>query len=167
MVEADREYLETIRNIAHNDGDTELEDKKRSPSVLVVWNKIDKAALLPSLKQEMSGISAKTGEGIAELEKAIISVLNSEAPGCAGAQGPFDTEYADGAPGIAAERQTVLVDRSLNSLKEALALADRGSPLDLIAPLLRDSVDALGEITGEVSTADILDAMFSRFCVGK
>jgi tRNA modification GTPase len=40
-------------------------------------------------------------------------------------------------------------------------------PLDLIAPSLREAVNALGEITGEVSTADILEAMFSRFCIGK
>ncbi|MDR0662790.1 MAG: hypothetical protein LBF80_01745 [Spirochaetaceae bacterium] len=36
-----------------------------------------------------------------------------------------------------------------------------------MAPCLRSAVDSLGEITGEVSTADILEAMFSRFCVGK
>jgi tRNA modification GTPase len=48
-----------------------------------------------------------------------------------------------------------------------LALADEGAPLDLVAPSLREAVDALGMLTGEVSTADILEKLFSQFCVGK
>ncbi|MDR1177491.1 MAG: tRNA uridine-5-carboxymethylaminomethyl(34) synthesis GTPase MnmE [Spirochaetaceae bacterium] len=143
MEEADREFIREL---------------KAGGPVLVVWNKIDRAKPPGAMKAEMPGISAKTGEGMAELEKAVIAALVPES-------GRGDITRA--APGIAAERQKLLVDRSLASLKEALALADAGSPLDLAAPLLRDSVDALGEITGEVSTADILDAMFSRFCVGK
>jgi len=40
-------------------------------------------------------------------------------------------------------------------------------PLDMVALDVKEALDALGEITGEVTTADILDHMFSRFCVGK
>ncbi|GAB1482141.1 hypothetical protein MASR2M78_09560 [Treponema sp.] len=69
--------------------------------------------------------------------------------------------------GIASERQKALIDTALNATKEALDLADTRHPLDLIAPALREAIDALGEITGDVSTADILETMFSRFCVGK
>jgi tRNA modification GTPase len=64
-------------------------------------------------------------------------------------------------------RQKELIDAALADVKEALDLADKGEPLDVIAPLLRTAAESLGEITGEVSTADILNAMFSRFCVGK
>jgi tRNA modification GTPase len=64
-------------------------------------------------------------------------------------------------------RQKELIDTSLALVEEALALAGREEPLDIIAPLLRSAINALGEITGEVSTADILEQMFSRFCVGK
>jgi tRNA modification GTPase len=52
-------------------------------------------------------------------------------------------------------------------VEEALALSDKGEPLDIIAPLFRSAVNALGEITGDVYSADILEVMFSRFCVGK
>jgi tRNA modification GTPase len=68
---------------------------------------------------------------------------------------------------VGTERQKKLVDAAVSALEEALALARREEPLDLIAPLLREAVNSLGEITGEVSTADILEEMFSRFCVGK
>jgi tRNA modification GTPase len=40
-------------------------------------------------------------------------------------------------------------------------------PLDMVALDVKEALDALGEITGEVTTSDILDHMFSRFCVGK
>jgi len=40
-------------------------------------------------------------------------------------------------------------------------------PGDAVAVDLKEALDALGEITGEVTAADILETMFSRFCVGK
>jgi tRNA modification GTPase len=40
-------------------------------------------------------------------------------------------------------------------------------PADAVAMDLRDALDALGEITGEVTSADILNTMFANFCVGK
>jgi tRNA modification GTPase len=64
-------------------------------------------------------------------------------------------------------RQKELIEVALASVQECLALADQQAPLDIIAPLFRSAVDSLGEITGEVSNADILETMFSRFCVGK
>ena len=64
-------------------------------------------------------------------------------------------------------RQKELIGAALASVEEALALAGREEPLDIIAPLFRSAINALGEITGEVSGEDIFEAMFSRFCVGK
>jgi tRNA modification GTPase len=78
--------------------------------------------------------------------------------------------YADNAAeltGPGSARQKELIDRCIEAITEALSLADRGMSLDLVTPVLREGVNYLGEITGEVSTADILDEMFSRFCVGK
>jgi tRNA modification GTPase len=54
---------------------------------------------------------------------------------------------------------------------EALGLAEsavrEGVPQDAVALDLQDAVGALGEITGEVTSADVLETMFSHFCVGK
>jgi tRNA modification GTPase len=72
---------------------------------------------------------------------------------------------AGAAPGTL--RQKELVDEALGAVDEALAAESRGAPLDIIAASLRNGINALGEITGEVSTADILEVMFSKFCVGK
>ncbi|MBN2628683.1 MAG: tRNA uridine-5-carboxymethylaminomethyl(34) synthesis GTPase MnmE, partial [Spirochaetales bacterium] len=40
-------------------------------------------------------------------------------------------------------------------------------PMDILSEDLRNALNALGEITGEVGTEDVLETMFSRFCVGK
>lgn len=123
---------------------------------LAVWNKIDAGA--PAAPEGYIGASAETGAGIPALAAAMAERLSGDA----------GRERSGGAEvGIASERQKALVDRALAAVDEALARADAGLALDLVAPELREAVDALGEITGEVSTEDLLENMFGRFCVGK
>jgi tRNA modification GTPase len=156
------------KGISGGDREFLLRQKESAPEkpLLVLWNKADLAP-----PPEASGeselpvplpLSAKTGEGVSAMLRSVVSLLQNETSG-------FHNEenFARNAAGPGTLRQKELIDTSLASLEEALALADRHEPLDIIAPLLRDAVNALGEITGEVSNADILDAMFSRFCVGK
>ena len=126
---------------------------KDGAPMLTLWNKADLVPAPPSFRP----VSAKTGEGIAELAGEIAAVLERSLGG----------GDAGGSAGAGTERQKALIDRAIGALEEALSLADRQEPLDLIAPALREAVNALGEITGEVSTADLLDVMFGRFCVGK
>ncbi|MDR3342397.1 MAG: tRNA uridine-5-carboxymethylaminomethyl(34) synthesis GTPase MnmE [Treponema sp.] len=147
-----------------------------SAPIITLWNKID--MVLPPTEQTESvalypgeplwGISAKTGEGIPELAAAIAPSL-SHPPETMIGGGPeaFWRELVPRSSGIGSGRQKALIDLAVESLEAALALADKLMPLDIIAPLLREGVNALGEITGEVSTAEILEVMFSRFCVGK
>jgi len=131
---------------------------------LLVWNKADIAP--PAPNQNFISVSAKTGEGLAQLHTAISSAIQGQAvalqttPQSALQDAPITAA-------VGTERQKKLVDAACSALEEALALARRDEPLDIIAPLLREAVNSLGEITGEVSTADILEEMFSRFCVGK
>jgi tRNA modification GTPase len=56
------------------------------------------------------------------------------------------------------------VERSLNDIKEGL---DKKLPGDLLAPDIRRCLHYLGEITGEISNEDMLDYIFSKFCIGK
>jgi len=136
--------------------------------VIPVWNKADRATL-PAVPPGWPGaaplpVSAVTGQGIPVLAERIVALLE----GRSGKKRPGTELEAVAVPvGIASDRQKALIDRALAAVSAALDLADRRQPLDLVAPELRDAVDALGEITGEVSTADILETMFGRFCVGK
>ena len=129
-----------------------------STGPLLLWNKADLVPL-PAHGSEncIIPISAKTGYGIDELTRAISAAIL--------AQPDMADALQSAAPGSV--RQKRLIDAAAAALEETLALSERGEPLDLIAPLLREAANALGEITGEVSTADILEEMFSRFCVGK
>jgi len=130
---------------------------------LYVWNKSDinvPPKQAPLADMVLMGVSAKTGVGLEELYNAITLAIQEQAAGL-----PLHDEQSTAALGTV--RQKNLVDSACSVLDEALALTDNEEPLDLIAPLLREAVNFLGEITGEVSTADILEEMFSRFCVGK
>jgi tRNA modification GTPase len=146
ITEGDREFL------------SKREEAARQP-LLVLWNKADLRPLSPAAETGVLAVSAKTGEGVSALMASIAGLLES-----ASAVSKAEVREAVG-PGTL--RQKELIDSSLSSVEEALALSAKGEPLDIIAPLFRSAIDALGEITGEVYSAGILEAMFSRFCVGK
>lgn len=102
-------------------------------------------------------ISAATGSGIKELfEKIKASVMKL-----------YAVTQNTSQSRLGSERQKELVDTARISLRHTIEMADLNEPLDIIAPEIREAINALGEITGEVSNSDILEKMFSQFCVGK
>ena len=150
----------------------DIKSVSKNKSVLVLWSKCDLAPLPQQLSIADNApihVSAKTGSGIPELYTAITSAINKQAADqhLQDLSGVMFTDNPADSASLGTERQKALVDSACAMLEEALALTERNEPLDLIAPLLREAVNALGEITGEVSTADILEEMFGRFCVGK
>ncbi|MCL2043237.1 MAG: tRNA uridine-5-carboxymethylaminomethyl(34) synthesis GTPase MnmE [Treponema sp.] len=166
-IERSRDLLEAAELILYVvDGEAGLTAEDRSfiekmqcnKRLLVLWNKSDIAPLPEDLiSGAFLSVSAKTGKGIAELTLAITAAITGE-------QG---AHWQSDAASVGTARQKNLVDAAILALQEALHLAEREEPLDIIAPMLREAVNSLGEITGEVSTADILEEMFSKFCVGK
>ncbi|MDR1046760.1 MAG: tRNA uridine-5-carboxymethylaminomethyl(34) synthesis GTPase MnmE [Treponema sp.] len=182
-VERSRELLERADLLIYViDGEKGLREEDLNfphpgKPTIVLWNKLDRAKMPEDLKLEKKvslpetaqvhkangtsvrplPFSARTGEGMTELLAAIAGALRDTAGEAAETEGP----------GLGTRRQKDLVDGALASLNEALNLAAQHEALDLIAPCLREAVNALGEITGEVSSADMLELMFSTFCVGK
>jgi len=57
--------------------------------------------------------------------------------------------------------------RAAEHLCASLAPLEQGLPLDFVSIDLRAAYDALGEITGETAGDDLLDKIFSEFCIGK
>ncbi|MFP4035349.1 MAG: tRNA uridine-5-carboxymethylaminomethyl(34) synthesis GTPase MnmE, partial [Desulfovermiculus sp.] len=101
------------------------------------------------------GVSASTGQGMDSLVQAIRDRIVGRAPE------PSGHELV---PNL---RQRDLLDRVMKSLDEASQALDSGMPADVILVPVQDAVSGLGEITGEVSTEDILERIFSKFCIGK
>ena len=132
--------------------------------VILVWNKCDKCASdtrTAKTPQELSGcvknvvcVSAKKVEGFAELYAAITSIL-TEGISSAGRQA-----------GIGSARQKSIIDEAYSSVQHAIESADTFT-LDAVVQDLEEVLALLGEVTGEVTSDDILESIFSRFCVGK
>lgn len=120
-----------------------------------VWNKADISSQAPP---GWIAVSALSGEGFTELEQVIRSrALKGGAP-----------PEAD-APVIDSARQKELLERAVAALDRVLAglASDNETPVDLLAEDLHEALDALGELTGTVTRTDVLNSLFSEFCVGK
>ena len=127
----------------------------RRPGVPLVrvWNKVD----LPGLPapDDFIPLSALTGAGIERLETAVAeSALGGS---------PAETDE----PLIDSVRQRDLISRALAALARMREARARGVSADLLAVDLAEAADALGEITGQITTAEVLERMFASFCVGK
>ena len=134
--------------------DEKLLNLYSSKNIIRLWNKIDVCRNAPP--EGFIPVSSFTGEGFAEVEKLVLET----------AYGGEFASLADDAV-IDSERQKKHIDCAVSALLEAEKSVKQDIPLDLIAPDLKEAMDNLGEITGEITSADILNNMFSRFCVGK
>jgi tRNA modification GTPase len=100
-------------------------------------------------------ISCRTGDGLETLRDRVRDRL------CAGGLGSDEAALAINARHLDALNRTLI---SISHTREALA---SGMPLDLVAVDLRAAVQAVGEIVGKTTTDDLLDRIFSTFCLGK
>ena len=133
----------------------EIEAIQKKAHCVVVYNKCDIADM--PVPEGAFSLSTITGEGFTELEKHIVNLL----------RGTNTRQQADEEVMIDSLRQKELLERAEEALNSALDLVDEGVPLDLITVEIQEAVQALGELTGEVTAEDVLDKIFSGFCVGK
>lgn len=125
---------------------------KDDSGYLFVWNKIDEYR--QDVPVGISPVSAVTAEGFSRLEDAINSRLTG-------------MEISGSELMIDSLRQKELLERAEESLATVRLSLENNVSLDAVALDLKDAMDALGEITGEVTSVDILNNIFSGFCVGK
>lgn len=143
-------------------GDWEIEQLiKRKPALLVV-NKND----LRSTQQRnipadflstapRVHISAMNNEGIDVLEEAIAKLVMGN-----------NITLAD-TPLVSNPRHKALLQQALEHTQAGIRAQQSGLSPDLVSIDAREAVDALGRITGETVTEDLLDTIFSKFCIGK
>ena len=146
-----------ILYLAESEKDIDVEVTKR-PNCMTVFTKEDLKKGTPGTSGHSGDlfVSVVTGEGLEELYSAIEAKLSE---GIAAVD--------EGELVIQSSRQKNCLDRASKALCAAVEHDSLGLGLDIVAVDVREALDALGEITGEVTTDDILDSIFSRFCVGK
>jgi tRNA modification GTPase len=132
---------------------------------LVVWNKADltgetlPTCALPFEHPHILGqvaASTLTSDGT----DALVAQLGERLVG-------RDAIAAGGAHLITNPRHRATLDRAAQHIAHALASYEQQVPIDFLATDLTAAIDALGEITGETVTEDLLHTIFSRFCIGK
>ena len=133
------------------DAPGELESLARDPPLLVVWNKTDIAA--PPAGHPNIAISALTGTGLPELRER----LKAAAGYRAGDAGVFS----------ARRRHLDALARAERFVQSAAARLAQRAAFELVAEELRLAQQALGEITGAVTSDALLGAIFAGFCIGK
>jgi tRNA modification GTPase len=130
----------------------ELADRKR----VIVQNKCDlppRLELSPDL--ETVRVSCVTGEGLESLRDRVKSMVWSGQVQPDMIEAMLNARHID-----ALRRASQAIDASIVSI-------ERGDPLELTAVELRLAASAVGEIVGKTATEDLLDAIFSQFCIGK
>ncbi|UCF83269.1 MAG: tRNA uridine-5-carboxymethylaminomethyl(34) synthesis GTPase MnmE [Desulfobacteraceae bacterium] len=145
-----------------NRDDLNIISQSRGKNALIVINKID----LPSRIDEAGGhepfsgfpivkISALTGQGLDQLRKGVAHYL---------LKGDIDVTSSDAAPNL--RHRQALTDAT-QYFKRAGQKINEDAPMELVAFELKSGLDALGKIIGETTSEEILDSIFSQFCLGK
>lgn len=109
----------------------------------------------PLNPQAQVKISAKTGQGLKELFEEISKILKAG----------LSSERQQA--GLGSARQKEAVAQALEATKHALISADDNYTLDAVVQDLEDALDALSEVTGDITPDDVLGSIFANFCVGK
>ena len=168
MEEADLVLAVFDLSILWEPADTGLLEGLDPARSIVVGNKVDlvqesdvrrlteKVAVATGREDwSICAVSAAVGSGLGELRETIQRKV-------AGEQGMHLEE-----PILATERQRNLVKEALEGTEAALDGSKRAEYEELVCEDIRVAVKALGLITGQEITSDLLDEIFSRFCIGK
>ncbi|OGW86677.1 MAG: hypothetical protein A3A81_03050 [Omnitrophica bacterium RIFCSPLOWO2_01_FULL_45_10b] len=144
------------------EGDRIIFEHLKGKKVIPVINKIDIKAqngIANQLakyteKQKACFLSAKTREGIETLEKEIVNSI---------LEGGLEKESVM----ITRLRHQRALSASLEALEKSFETLLKKESLEFVALDLKQSLDALKEFVGEIYSEDLLDAIFSEFCIGK
>jgi tRNA modification GTPase len=120
---------------------------------ILAWNKRDLGGArgVPAGANVVE-TAATTGDGVAALGAAIARAVAGD---------------ADEGVAVVSERQARALDDGAATLERAGQLLAAGEPPELAAVDARRALDAMGRVTGETVDAEVLDAIFARFCIGK
>jgi tRNA modification GTPase len=150
------EKADLVIMVTDNEEITDNEDKKLTQLIsnkkhIIVHNKSD---LRKSKSDNKVRISAKNGQ-IDTLVGAMISAVG------------FDVKNYENKPLISNARQVGLISKALNALEEAHKAAIIFQPTDLVEVDIKQALEAILELRGEMAKDNLSEEIFARFCLGK
>jgi len=157
LTEADLVLLVVDGSLPLNAEDLRLRDRIKGLPHLIVANKLDLASDPdPALEElEPVRVSTRTGEGLDVLRDRIGKLMQS------------DRAQAFAEAILTSSRQNEDVLRAIAALEAGEAALRGGTPHEMALLDLYEGLSSLNELTGEITTEDILGHIFSTFCVGK
>lgn len=137
-----------------------------APTLIIALNKADIApeATLPADHNATSTdpygepihISATTGQGLDTLSRSLVEIARTDSD-----------NHSQGDILLTNKRHAIAFTRAAEALDDALAAIDTGLTPDLIATHLHEASHHLAAVTGAITTPDLLQSIFSSFCIGK
>ncbi|MBW2144016.1 MAG: tRNA modification GTPase [Deltaproteobacteria bacterium] len=142
-----------------NQSDLDIVAKAEGKNTLIVINKIDLPPRL-SVETALDGfpvvrISALTGQGLDDLRRVIVECV---------LEGDMDLTSSNVVPNLRHKQALTDAAGFFNSAARSLK---EDAPTEIVAVELKSGLDALGAIIGETTSEEILDSIFSQFCLGK
>lgn len=142
-----------------NSDDLDLINKCKNKKAVAIINKTDlpllaDVSLVTSVFEHCVFISAKNCRDTAELEKAIKEVIGA-------------SDFDASAPLLANRRQKLCSQKALEDISEAVSCINSGVTRDAVNVLIDDAINELLSLTGKKATVEVVNNIFSKFCVGK
>ncbi len=145
-----------------NEEDLEIIDLIKNRKALIVLNKIDLVNdnlkiddRLLNLNKKIIRISALNKEGIEEINNAISDMFK------------INDINVDNEVIVTNTRHKNLINKAIKSTDNALSSIENNMPIDIVAIDIKGILENLGEITGENVSENIINEIFSKFCLGK
>lgn len=136
-----------------NSSSAERLDDFDSERIITVFNKSDLTTV--AIPQDAISISAKTGAGIDTLRNTLLARIDRFA------------DRENGEVMLTNARHAQALSQASKSITDFIAALEAQIPTDLAAQLLRETLHHLSTVTGSITTPDILQSIFTKFCIGK
>lgn len=138
-----------------NESDKEIMDKLKDKTHITFINKSDLEEVISISNSKVIKGNTITDTGLDALKAEIISLFNLEQIRTS------NIEF------VSSTRVINLIKEALTHINNALANVSQAIPVDMVAIDIKAAWDCLGEVTGESYQDELLDTLFSKFCLGK
>lgn len=141
-----------------SDEDSQILDLIRNRQVLILLTKSDLPAKINTMrikeysKEEVIPISIKTDSGIDSIFKFISKKIEKDS---------LEMSF------VGNERESIILSDSIKHMKEARDAIEHDLGLDFVSIDLRSALELFSKLTGESVDEDVIDEIFSKFCIGK